>query len=108
MSSVQGLEVGRDLEAAGAQAQRRVVRDAGPRRDPADLVAERSVNQRLPSGPAVIRRVAAGRRVGNSVIDAGRRDPADLVRPLSVNQRLPSGPAVIPAGLLLAVGIGNR
>src|SRR5437763_734208 len=67
-----------------------------------------SVNQRLPSGPAVIPSGPlpyVGR--GNSVIM-----PLVLMRPIllpsgSVNQRLPSGPAVIPHGPLADVGTGN-
>ena len=49
------------------------------RRDPADLVAVDSVNQRLPSGPAVMPQARCrqwDRELGD---DAGRRDPADLV-----------------------------
>src|SRR5229473_2168887 len=67
-----------------------------------------SVNQRLPSGPAVI---APGWLPG-----VGRGNwlmlPPGVMRPIasvptSVNQRLPSGPAVIPIGLLSKVGRGN-
>ena len=64
------------------------------------------MNQRLPSGPAVIPSgpLLAVMRCVNSVMV-----PAGVIRPIllpvySVNQRLPSGPAVIPAGPLLAVG----
>src|SRR6266851_4791460 len=68
-----------------------------------------SMNQRLPSGPAVIvigSLPAVG--MGNSAVMV----PLGLMRPIllplnSVNQRLPSGPAVIPSGELLAVGTGN-
>src|SRR2546421_9377974 len=67
-----------------------------------------SVNQRLPSGPAVIQRdtlPAVG--TTNSVMM-----PAGVLRPillpcLSANQRLPSGPAAIPLGKLLVVGTVN-
>src|SRR5512135_6752 len=67
-----------------------------------------SVNQRLPSGPAVIP-VGPLLAVGsgpNSVMM-----PAGVIRPIllpfcSVNQRLPSGPAVIPVGRLVGVGSG--
>src|SRR5438270_12167649 len=67
------------------------------------------VNQRLPSGPAVI---SSGSpfRIGNSVIfPAGVILPtfASLLEEISVNQRLPSGPAVILTGKALGVGIGN-
>src|ERR1700686_2230695 len=66
-----------------------------------------SVNQRLPSGPAVIpRRTLLAVGMGYSVIV-----PLGVMRPilpiLSVNQRLPSGPAVISVGVLWAVGMGN-
>src|SRR5436309_13582373 len=67
-----------------------------------------SVNQRLPSGPAVIHEGwLLGVDTGNSV-----RVPVGVMRPiwlslLSMNQRLPSGPAVISAGLLLGVGIAK-
>ena len=64
-----------------------------------------SVNQRLPSGPAVIPTglLPAVMPVANSVTA-----PAGVIRPIrlptcSVNQRLPSGPAVIPSGPLPAV-----
>ena len=83
----------------------------GRRVDLADLVAVSSVNQRLPSGPAVMPGDAGGcgyRELGDSV---GRRvDLADLVAELfdSVNQRLPSGPTVIPVGSLAAKGQGTR
>src|SRR5258707_1196545 len=68
-----------------------------------------SVNQRLPSGPAVI---PSGTLLevgtGNSVME-----PLGLIRPIllpfhSVNQRWPSGPAVIPIGQLLEVGTATR
>ena len=72
------------------------------------LLAPFSVNQRLPSGPAVMPKMpllAVG--IENSVTT-----PAVVIRPIwlalsSVNQRLPSGPAAIPPGLLTPVGIGN-
>ena len=57
-----------------------------------------SVNQRLPSGPAVMSSgewLPAG--VGNSVTA-----PEGVIRPIlpsdSANQRLPSGPGAIPSG----------
>jgi hypothetical protein len=76
-----------------------------------------AVNQRLPSGPAVIPprlplKVAVGR--GNSVMT-----PAGVIRPMmatkllfptpleAVNHRLPSGPAVMPEGAELPVGRVN-
>ena len=67
------------------------------------------MNQRLPSGPAVIPMgwaLAVG--TGNSVMAwvAGLIIPI-LLPHASVNQRLPSGPAVIPSGLALAVGTAN-
>src|SRR5437879_5393405 len=63
----------------------------------------RSVNHRLPSGPAVMRQgplSAVGR--GNSVIT-----PAGVIRPIlfppiSVNHKLPSGPVAIEVGPLFA------
>ena len=63
-------------------------------------LAPYSVNQRLPSGPAVIPRgwdLAVG--MGNSVMAwvVGLIIPI-LPAPSSVNQRLPSGPVVIPQG----------
>ena len=63
-----------------------------------------SVNQRLPSLPAVIPHGAAfGVIVANSVIT-----PCGVMRPIllvdrSVNQRLPSGPLVIPHGFAPAL-----
>src|SRR5690348_8120467 len=60
-----------------------------------------SVNQRLPSGPAVIPKGEPSvRGRGNSVIArvAGLMTP--ILPTWSVNQRLPSGPAVILAGAL--------
>src|SRR5438034_1309319 len=78
------------------------------------LFAEFSVNQRLPSGPAVIPSgplLLVG--IGNSVMV-----PLVVIRPIlfpaglvcSVNQRLPSGPAVMPPGPQVSpqfVGRGN-
>ena len=69
-----------------------------------------SVNQRLPSGPAVMPwglPAVSRRELGDG---AAGRDAADLVAgPDSVNQRLPSGPAVMPAGPLLGgAGSGTR
>src|SRR5260370_21109132 len=70
------------------------------------LVAS-SVNQRLPSDPAVM---SAGKLLlvgsGYSVIL-----PLGVMRPIwlawnYVNQRLPSGPAVMPIGSLLLAGTG--
>ena len=73
----------------------------------ATLFALASVNQRLPSGPAVMpsgRLAAAG--MGYSVTT-----PEVVILPTwftlsSVNQMLPSGPATIANGPLLAVGSG--
>src|SRR5262249_9441086 len=63
------------------------------------------VNQRLPSGPAVMKfsLVPGVMPAATSVTT-----PAGVIRPIlfartSVNQRLPSGPRVIPAGPLLGV-----
>src|SRR6266568_3243481 len=74
------------------------------------LLPPNSVNQRAPSGPAVMPAgslLAVG--TANSVTT-----PAVVMRPIlsadtadSVNQRAPSGPAVMPTGLLLAVGTAN-
>src|SRR6266700_3304691 len=72
------------------------------------LLPSTSVNQRLPSGPAVIPSgVLLPFERGNSLMV-----PPGLMRPIllpsiSVNQRLPSGPAVIPSGLLPAVEVAN-
>src|SRR5260370_41719029 len=72
------------------------------------LLLPSSVNQRLPSRPAVIPQGALPAvGMGNSVMM-----PLGLMRPIllpvpSVNQRLPLGPAAIPVALLLTVGIGN-
>jgi hypothetical protein len=69
-----------------------------------------SVNQRFPSGPAVIR---SGLPVTgpNSVILPRRSN--GLIRPIllplnSVNQMLPSGPTVMPCGLAPGVGIVKK
>src|SRR5215468_2063503 len=64
-----------------------------------------SPNQRLPSGPAVIR---TGWPLGVMPAENSVTTPAGVIRPIrlplvSVNQRLPSGPAVISAGWLLGV-----
>src|SRR5208337_3807211 len=64
-----------------------------------------SVNQRLPSGPAVI---STGVLPGVGIAYSAMM-PAGVIRPirlalLSVNQRLPSGPAVISTGSLLGIG----
>ena len=75
------------------------------------LLALDSVNQRLPSGPAVIpweRLWRSGWELGDGV---GRRvDHPDAAA--SVNQRFPSGPVVIPTGPLAAgereLGDGGR
>src|SRR5437660_389807 len=73
------------------------------------LAAEKSLNQRWPSGPTVIApgpELAVG--VENSVMAwvEGLISPI-LPTPFSVNQRLPSGPAVIHSGPALEVGTGN-
>ena len=70
----------------------------GGRVDLTDLVAPVSVNQRLPSGPAVIPKGQA------LAVGSGNKEIAwvvGLIIPIalevrSVNQRLPSGPVVIP------------
>src|SRR6266487_1455174 len=72
------------------------------------LFVAHSVNQRLPSGPAVI---APGRLPGVGRGNSLMRPPG-VMRPIlfpstSVNQRLPSGPAVITPGWLPGVGRGN-
>src|SRR5712692_10986992 len=71
-----------------------------------------SVNQRLPSGPAVMMRGLVSRVEGERVWYSPVTAPLVVMRPIlsdndSQNQRLPSGPAAIPRELLLAVGIGN-
>src|SRR5205823_4948705 len=72
------------------------------------LFASGSANQRLPSGPDVMRatRVSA-LGIANSVTS-----PEEVMRPIlfascSVNQRLPSGPAVMLSSPLLVVRTGN-
>src|SRR6187200_637019 len=72
-----------------------------------------SVNQRLPSGPAVIptgwrsTENGPGGAIGNSVTT-----PSGVIRPMrpglanSVNHRLPSGPSVIPRGCAFAENPG--
>src|SRR6266581_341096 len=68
-----------------------------------------SVNQRLPSGPAVMPKgLLSPVGMENSPVTT----PAGVMRPIlfpeySVNQRLPSGPAVMPRGKVEAVGMGN-
>src|SRR5207245_441378 len=67
----------------------------------------KSMNQRLPSGPAVMPDGAAyGADSTNSVTA-----PPGVIRPIlpdaSANQRLPSGPAVIPRAKLPS-GKGNK
>src|SRR5262245_30358813 len=69
------------------------------------LLLGRCVNQRLPSGPAVMRVSAVP---GVMPAENSVTTPAVVIRPIrllpvSVNQRLPSGPRVIPTGLLLGV-----
>src|SRR5690242_14622555 len=68
-----------------------------------------SVNQRLPSGPAVIpARKALAVGTGNSVmVWVGGLIISIRLPVCSVNQRLPSGPAVIHKGCEEAVGVGN-
>src|SRR5207302_3705960 len=59
-----------------------------------------SVNQRLPSAPAVIPDgLVPGVRLYSTTSPLGVIWPILLV-PASVNQRLPSGPAAMPIGLL--------
>src|SRR5712691_8391664 len=73
-----------------------------------------SVNQRLPSGPAVMLEGPAV--IPGPLAPVGRGNslmlPPGVMRPIllalySVNQRLPSEPAVMPSGLLAAVGTEN-
>src|SRR5262245_16254970 len=72
------------------------------------LLLARSVNQRLPSGPAVMNsgmELAVG--MGNSSVTT----PEVVMRPIllvlpSVNQSAPSGPTAMPKGRLEAVGHG--
>ena len=63
-----------------------------------------SVNQRLPSGPAVI---PSGPLPALIPAENSVTVPVGVMRPMrpsnSVNQRLPSGPAVIPRGSLFAL-----
>src|SRR5215813_8410574 len=70
------------------------------------LLPSYSVNQRLPSGPAVIPLSwLASVRTSNSV-----SVPLGVIYPIllpAVNQRLPSGPAVIPLSRLASVGTAN-
>src|SRR5271157_3381020 len=71
------------------------------------LLPVNSVNQRLPSGPAVI---PTGPLLGVMPALNSVTVPPGVIRPIrspdcSVNQRLPSGPAVIKAGKLLPVGL---
>ena len=68
-----------------------------------------SVNQRLPSGPAVI---PSGSALAVGTANSVMAWVVGLIIPIwlalySVNQRLPSGPAVIPSGSDLAVGMAN-
>ena len=64
------------------------------------LLPKNSVNQRLPSRPAVMAKgpLSLMRSEANSVIT-----PAEVIRPMtpetSANQILPSGPTVMPRGL---------
>src|SRR5690349_4055798 len=71
------------------------------------LLAERSANQRLPSGPALI---PAGEALAVGTGNSAMAWVAGLIIPTwldSVNQRLPSGPPLILQGEALAVGTGN-
>ena len=66
-----------------------------------------SVNQMLPSGPAVIQN---GVLAGVMPLAYSVMTPAGVILPtllpaISVNHRLPSGPVAIPPGWLDAVGI---
>ncbi len=63
------------------------------------LLAPSSVNQRLPSGPAVI---PSGPELAVGMVNSVMAWVVGLIIPIalppdSVNQRLPSGPAVIPS-----------
>src|SRR5438552_18587682 len=74
---------------------------------PPIFLAPRSVNQRLPSGPATMPPGIAPTARGNSLIA-----PLGEMRPIlfpasSVNHRFPSGPAVMLPGALLVVGTAN-
>src|SRR4029450_7170339 len=66
-----------------------------------------SLNQMLPSGPAVmpIGKLKVG--VRNSVITPSGVILATWLRFCSVNQKLPSGPRVIEIGWLSELGIGK-
>src|SRR5436190_1256258 len=74
------------------------------------LLADPSVNQRLPSAPVLMSIGPPGEGTGYSVMT-----PAVVIFAIlfeaaasfSVNHRLPSGPAAIPPGPLPAVGIEN-
>src|SRR5438093_12561081 len=71
------------------------------------LLPSASVNQRAPSGPAVIPTGELLAGIANSV-----RAPVGVMRPIllppsPVNQRGPSGPAVILTGRALAGGRGG-
>src|SRR2546430_1940861 len=77
------------------------------------LLPQDSVNQRLPSGPAVMPsglllplggQLRLGGR-GNSVITPAGVSRPKLLPPFSVNQRLPSGPTVMLSGPLSDVGL---
>ena len=75
------------------------------------LLVSTSVNQRSPSGPAVMRPGSLD-GVGMANSSAAVMTPAVVMRPIllasaSVNQSLPSGPMVMSIGALLAVGVGN-
>src|SRR5215469_16897467 len=70
----------------------------------ATLFAPKSVNHKLPSGPAAI---PPGAVVVGGAYSVNAPDVvtlATLSAPDSVNQRLPSGPVVMPFGSPLAVG----
>src|SRR5260370_1307310 len=85
----------------------RVTIGSGERITFATLLANSSINHRLPSGPVVISigwLVAVG--MGYSVKLPEGVTLATLLPKNSVNHRFPSGPAVIPVGWLLAVGMG--
>ena len=79
--------------------------DHAGRRDAADLVGCRSVNQRLPSGPATI--AFGSELVVKPAVNPTTPEPFVAMRPIappffcSVNQIRPSGPAVMPDGLSL-------
>jgi len=72
------------------------------------LFPKDKVNQRLPSGPAVMPKgpLLFGETWNSVMLPLGVMRPT-MPTLYSVNHRLPSGPAVMLKGMLLAVGMGN-